>query len=495
MGRMASRRPSPGPARRPPLADALTYRLRVELTDIVPPVWRLVEVPSTLMLDALHPILQTAMGWTDSHLHQFSLGDPQVHWPVERYLTAFDIEEGDEGVAEADVRLDELLQEPGDELRYTYDFGDGWDHVLRLEASRLRSDEDPPAALLDGRRACPPEDCGGPYGYEQVLDLAARAADGLRLEPDDAERLSLTFGPAVPGEVLADAERLDVASIDADLRAGRFGGVLSGELSEELAAALGPDLVALVAGSAQQLAATSPALAELVARCDAHARQALLALITAARVDSAVVVDAQVAATMVNPFAWFVRHVGTGGRALTAQGYLRPADVTAAAEHLHLDDEWIGAMNRESLTPQVAEFRRVAQQVGLVRVAKGRIHATARGIALAEDPVALWWHLAERLPVGRRDSERDAGMLALLAVAAGADASNEVSLGPIMTGLGWRLRSGQPLDDHVVRGWAITTVEALRRLGCFDAGGARRSLAPTAAGRAFARAALRTHRS
>jgi len=491
MVRMTSRRPSPGPTRRPPLADALTYRLRVDLAETAPPIWRLVEVPSTLTLDALHPILQTAMGWTDSHLHEFCLGDPEVHWPVERYLTAFDIEEGDVGVAEADVRLDEVLQEVGDELRYTYDFGDRWTHLLRLDAVRPRADEDPPAALLDGARACPPEDCGGPYGYGEALDLARRAAESGHVDPEDAERLSLTFGPTDPADVLTGAERLDIASIDADLRAGRVGGVLAADLNDSLAAALGPDLVALVSGAASPHPAMPPVLTALVARCDAHLRPSVLHLIAAARLDAPVLVDAAVAAAMVEPFAWFVRHVGVSGLALTAQGYLRPADVRAVADCLHLDAEWIGAMNRESLTPQVTEFRRAAQHAGLVRVAKGRIHATARGATLAQDPAALWWHLADRLPVGRRDAERDAGLLALLAVAAGAAEDADLRIGQLMAGLGWQLRSGLSLDDATVWDWAITTTETLRRLGCFDAADGRRRRIATPAGQSFARASLR----
>ncbi len=463
------------------------FRIRVDLLETAPPVWRLVEVPSSLTLEALHPVLQTAMGWTDSHLHEFSLGDPQVHWPVERYLTAFDLEEGDVGVAEADVRLDEVVQEPGDELRYTYDFGDGWTHLLRLEATRPRGDGEPPAALLDGARACPPEDCGGPYGYAELLDLAARAADGERLEPGDDELLALTFGSVTSTEALAAAETLDTTSIDADLRTAQTGG----SPAPELTAALGLDLAALVTGAGTQRPPMSPAVADLVDRCEPGARPALLRLVSAARLGAPVLVDTAVAAAMTDPFAWFVRHVGGGGLALTAQGYLRPADVTAVAHRLRLDDEWIGAMNRESQTPQVAEFRRAAQHAGLVRTAKGRIYATARGAALAEEPVTLWWHLAGRLPAGRRDPERDAGLLTLLAVAAGTAGDSPLGLGRIMTGVGWQLRSGRPLDDHTVWGWAITTVEALRRLGCFETGGRRHSRTPTAAGQSFARAALR----
>lgn len=483
---MSARRPTPSPSRRPPLPDAYTFRLRIDLLDTAPPIWRLIEVPSTLTLDALHLILQTAMGWSDSHLHGFCLGDPQVHWPVERYLTAFDIEEGEDGVAEADVRLDEVLQRPGDELRYTYDFGDGWDHLVRLEAVRPLTAQDPPAALLDGRRARPPEDCGGPSGYAHALALLTAAAAGTSLEPEDAGLLELTFGPAEPAAILADADRFDIASTDADLRAGRVGGVLSEDFTGWWTD--GGDLVASMTDMVPAGGSMPPALADLVDRCDPSGRARAMELVAAARLDSPVLVDVATATTMVEPFAWLVRHVGTEGLPLTAQGYLRPADVRAVAGRLDLDDEWIGAMNRESLTPPVAELRRAAAHSGLVRVAKGRIHATARGTALADDPVALWWHIADRLPAGRRDDERDAGTLMLLALAGNMDGDGD--LGRMMTSLGWRLRSGRTLDDRAVRTIAATTAEALHRLGCFDTAGSRHGSMPTAAGRSFARAAL-----
>ena len=478
---MSSRRPTPGPTRRPPLSEAFMYRVRVELLDTAPEIWRLIDVPSTLTLDALHPILQTAMGWTDSHLHQFVFGDPQVHWPVERYLTAFDLEEGDEGVAESDVRLDEVLQDVGDEVRYTYDFGGGWDHLLRFESRHPRTDQDPPAALIDGRRACPPEDCGGPYGYDELLSLLARAVEGARLDDDEAQRVDWACGDGEPADVLAGAARLDVAQIDADLRAGRFGGVS--------AADPGDLWLSLEDHGSTAATSMSPALADLVDRCDWLGRPRLLALIAAARLDAPALVDTANVSPMVEPFAWLVRHIGVDGHPLTAQGYLKPADVTAAAEHLHLDDEWIGGTNRESLTPAVAELRKAAQRTGLLRVAKGRIHATARGAALADDPVALWRHLAERLPAGGADYERDAGLLVLLSLATGSDGDGD--LGAFMQSLGWTVRDGRPLGDHDVRDLAATTIEALLRLGCFDptARGDRR---PTVTGQQFARAALRS---
>ncbi|MCL2465183.1 MAG: plasmid pRiA4b ORF-3 family protein, partial [Micrococcales bacterium] len=439
---MRSRRsPARGRSRRPPLSEVFTYRIRVELLDVTPKIWRLVEVPSTLTLEALHSVLQTAMGWTDSHLHRFTLGNPRTDWPVESFLTAFDIEEGDEGAAEADVRLDEVMQQPGDELGYTYDLGDDWDHVVRLESARPRAADDPPAALLDGRRACPPEDCGGAPGYDELLALLARAARGERLDPDERQQLEWLCDDQAPADVLAETKRLDVAAIDAELRAGRAGSVPAADLDDldsfDVASAV------LATGAVPVVVPLPARLADLVGRCDLPGRRRLLELIASARLDEPVDVDAATAATMVAPFAWFVRHIGLAGQPLTSQGYLKPVDVSAVCEHLHLGDEWIGTMNRESLTPPVSEFRRAAREAGLVRVAKGRIHATARGMTLADDPVGLWQHLADRMPVGRRDDERDAGNLVLLMTAAGCDGNND--LGPLMTSVGWRVGSDEPI--------------------------------------------------
>ncbi len=167
------RRPSSGAppvcprrARRP---DVVTLRVRVDLDDIRPPIWRRLELASDLALDALHHILQSAFGWTDSHLHAFTAGGRMHEVTAERYLTAFDLAEGDDGVLESSVRIDELLAEPGDTLYYSYDFGDGWEHTILLEEVLDRDSDAPSARCLRGRRSGPIEDCGGPWGYQQLI--------------------------------------------------------------------------------------------------------------------------------------------------------------------------------------------------------------------------------------------------------------------------------------------------------------------------------------
>jgi hypothetical protein len=161
----------------PPAPDtAGRLRVRVDLDGIRPPIWRRLELAGDLTLAELHEVLQTAMGWTDSHLHHFLAGSKR-DFTVLPFLTDFDVEEGDEGVHERDVRIDQVLVDVGDRLHYEYDFGDGWEHTIKLEKVDVYDAEAPRARVLTGRRACPPEDCGGVGGYEDLLDARAVGRD------------------------------------------------------------------------------------------------------------------------------------------------------------------------------------------------------------------------------------------------------------------------------------------------------------------------------
>jgi hypothetical protein len=137
------------------------YRLRVTLADIEPAVWRLVEVPD-LTLGGLHDVLQVVMGWEDCHLHQFVVNGESYGQAASGDLDTAD-EEG--------IRLSGIFtgrKKP--RLLYEYDFGDSWRHEVRLE-KRLEPDskvEYP--RCVEGARACPPEDCGGPWGYADLLE-------------------------------------------------------------------------------------------------------------------------------------------------------------------------------------------------------------------------------------------------------------------------------------------------------------------------------------
>ena len=174
--------PAPPSRRRPRRVDVVTYRVRVNLNGTKPPLWRRLELASDLFLDQVHEIMQVAFGWTDSHLHQFESGPGHYDSETEHYLCPFQVEEGDPGVPEEDVRLDEVLAEPGDKLFYDYDFGDGWHHTIGLEAILPRPSSAPRAVCIAGRRDGPPEDCGGAGAYE----LISAATDPRH--PDHARR-------------------------------------------------------------------------------------------------------------------------------------------------------------------------------------------------------------------------------------------------------------------------------------------------------------------
>jgi hypothetical protein len=145
---------------------SLGFQVRVDLMYAKPPIWRRLILPGALRLDELHVVLQVAMGWEDGHLHKFGVGVDRRNRAY--FVTGFDLSEGDEGVAEDGVRLDQVVSAKGDRLFYDYDFGDGWEHVLVVE--EVLDDQPPAPVCLKGKMACPPEDCGGLGGYEELAD-------------------------------------------------------------------------------------------------------------------------------------------------------------------------------------------------------------------------------------------------------------------------------------------------------------------------------------
>lgn len=141
-----------------------TYQLLITLQDVQPAVWRRIQIDSTLKLSDLHKVLQTSMGWTNSHLHQFIKDEKQY---TERTP---DIEYWEEGV-DVDYKricLCDLLVYEGDSMVYNYDFGDDWMHTIVLEKIETFSSIDVKPTCLEGARHCPPEDVGGAGGYEEM---------------------------------------------------------------------------------------------------------------------------------------------------------------------------------------------------------------------------------------------------------------------------------------------------------------------------------------
>ncbi len=139
-----------------------TCQIKVVLKYTYPPVWRRLQVPADIALDALHDVLQIAMGWKDAHLHQFVVNgdcygvyDPQFPNDMQN---------------ESSYLLSDLVGE-GEQLTYEYDFGDGWIHEIKIEKMLVAEPGKHYPLCLGGERTCPPEDSGGPPGYEHILEV------------------------------------------------------------------------------------------------------------------------------------------------------------------------------------------------------------------------------------------------------------------------------------------------------------------------------------
>lgn len=139
------------------------YQLKVRLRGVTkPPVWRRIAVPAGVTLDLLHEVIQQAMGWEDGHQHVFSTSDRDYGIP-------------DSELGYADERkatLAQVLAKPGATMRYTYDFSDDWEHDIVLEKV-LPPDPAVGLSCLAGKGACPPEDCGGAWGYASLKEALA----------------------------------------------------------------------------------------------------------------------------------------------------------------------------------------------------------------------------------------------------------------------------------------------------------------------------------
>ena len=138
------------------------YQLDIRLTRIEPPIWRRILVSDQITLAALHHLLQVVMGWEHSHLHQFLVGETRYGEPDPEY--------DDDMLSDRRVRLRDIAREKGASFRYEYDFGDGWMHLITVEEMWPRTDLHLVPRCIEGARACPPEDCGGVGGYENLLE-------------------------------------------------------------------------------------------------------------------------------------------------------------------------------------------------------------------------------------------------------------------------------------------------------------------------------------
>ena len=144
------------------------HTLKVTLRDVSPDVWRRVVVRSETTLPKLARTLEAAMGWESYHLHLFDAGGIQFGEPDEDF-------DSDHVIDARKVTVKHVLPEVGSALRFDYDFGDGWEHDVVVEAIEAPQEGKRYPVCLDGERGCPPEDCGGPSGYGELLAVLADA--------------------------------------------------------------------------------------------------------------------------------------------------------------------------------------------------------------------------------------------------------------------------------------------------------------------------------
>ena len=149
--------------------SAPMYQLKIELAGIAPPIWRRLLVRGDMNLGLLHAVIQVAMGWTNSHMHQFTIGNVRYSDPgMDDDMGPDETPDRDEGK----TALIEAVPQEKAELVYEYDFGDSWEHLVTVERIVWRDESfDGLAQCLEGSRACPPDDCGGIGGYADLLEI------------------------------------------------------------------------------------------------------------------------------------------------------------------------------------------------------------------------------------------------------------------------------------------------------------------------------------
>ncbi len=384
--------------RRSPQTDPVVYRLRVDLDDATPPIWRRVDVRSDVTLEVMHQVLQVAFSWDDYHLYRFSLGGHAFDRDSQLFLCPYDVdnpdwEDSDAGLPAAAVRLDETMGEPGDVLQYVYDFGDNWELTLRLEEILAADASTPTAVVVDGQRAAPPEDCGG--------------------RRDEAEL----------AEVLDDPARFDIDQVDAALR--------------------GPYFLLREAGFDRQVVDLVYRLECTPVGADLTPRVGQIVEMPSGTVDPARYLGA---------YQWFLDRAKDDGIPLTASGYLKPADVEASSKVVPGMGDWPGVPNREVHCLPLLQFRQNVQRLGLLRKNKGMLVLTRAGAAAQRDPQALWNHLAGRLlPDGEDGFDAQATVLLLVYAASSPDSHLPYAkVTAALAELGWRYPDGRTPGTEAV---------------------------------------------
>lgn len=144
--------------------------LKITLRYVKPRIWRSFVVPGGIRLDRLHDVIQIVMGWTDSHLHSFHAGHCEYMMPYPDQDDWLDMVSDTIVLDERRHTLGSLVSAKGDKFSYTYDFGDNWEHDLRVASVTSMDQPLKHAFCIRGERACPPEDSGSVSGYEEMCE-------------------------------------------------------------------------------------------------------------------------------------------------------------------------------------------------------------------------------------------------------------------------------------------------------------------------------------
>jgi hypothetical protein len=185
-----------------PAAGTVTetiYRMRVDLCHTDPPIWRRIEVPDCSLAE-LHGVIQAAMGWTDSHLHEFTINKETYSIP-----NPYGDDDAVGSIDSTEVWLSDVIRGKGASFKYMYDFGDSWDHSIKVEAVKQADPQVVYPYCVKGEMNCPPEDCGGVWGYEQLVEVLSDPED-----PEYEERIEWC------GEF--DPEAFDTVSCTRDMQ-------------------------------------------------------------------------------------------------------------------------------------------------------------------------------------------------------------------------------------------------------------------------------------
>jgi len=143
------------------------YQVQIALKGSNPKIWRRLLIPSYLFLSDFHEVIQASMGWTNSHLHQFIKN--KTFYTVR--MQDDDFWDETNNVDYTNVKVSDLLKKEKDRIIYEYDFGDSWEHDVILEKILSLDKNTKYPVCLTGKMQCPPEDCGGIWGYAEMLEI------------------------------------------------------------------------------------------------------------------------------------------------------------------------------------------------------------------------------------------------------------------------------------------------------------------------------------